>query len=176
MQCSALLTSTQVSISEYWFMMGRMVSMLLWSTRSDLFPTRIRGTLQNVTSPFDNQNRFTVPQKRRLSFSPSLHPAEGGSLLFPIPQSLILFRGPSSKHWNLLFFLGWFWHIMHWWEKTIKLANIKLHPKVYPLYSGKWVGLVLNDIFWCMNPALHNLVFFLVSFFVCLFMFCLKHH
>lgn len=43
-QCS--LTSTQVSMSEYWFMMGRMVSILLCSTRSDLFPTRISGTLQ----------------------------------------------------------------------------------------------------------------------------------
>lgn len=39
------LTSTQVSISLYWFIMGRMVSMLLCSTRSDLFPTRMRGTL-----------------------------------------------------------------------------------------------------------------------------------
>lgn len=44
-QNSRPLTSTQVSISLYWFIMGRMVSMLLCSTRSDLFPTRIKGTL-----------------------------------------------------------------------------------------------------------------------------------
>lgn len=43
------LTSTQVSISLYWFITGSMVSMLLCSTRSDLFPTRIRGTLDKHT-------------------------------------------------------------------------------------------------------------------------------
>lgn len=44
------LTSTQVSMSWYWFIIGRMVSMLLCSTRSDLFPTRINGTLQENLS------------------------------------------------------------------------------------------------------------------------------
>ena len=39
-------TSTQVSISVCWFMIGRMVSMLLCSTRSDLLPTSIRGSLR----------------------------------------------------------------------------------------------------------------------------------
>lgn len=42
-------TSTHVSISENWFMMGRMVSMELPQRRSDLFPTRMIGTLvQNM--------------------------------------------------------------------------------------------------------------------------------
>lgn len=39
-------TSTQVSISVYWFIIGRMVSILLYSTRSDLFPTNIKGSLK----------------------------------------------------------------------------------------------------------------------------------
>lgn len=39
------LTSTQVSISENWFMMGRMTSMELPICRSDLFPTKIMGIL-----------------------------------------------------------------------------------------------------------------------------------
>lgn len=39
------LTSTHVSISENWFMMGRMVSMELPLRRSDLFPTRMMGIL-----------------------------------------------------------------------------------------------------------------------------------
>lgn len=39
------LTSTQVSISENWFMMGRMTSMELPTCRSDLFPTKIMGIL-----------------------------------------------------------------------------------------------------------------------------------
>lgn len=39
------LTSTHVSISENWFMMGRMVSIELPQRRSDLFPTRMMGTL-----------------------------------------------------------------------------------------------------------------------------------
>lgn len=44
-----LLTSTHVSISVYWFIMGRIVSILLYSTRSDLFPTNIRGSLKTTT-------------------------------------------------------------------------------------------------------------------------------
>lgn len=39
-------TSTHVSISENWFIMGRMVSIELPQRRSDLFPTRMMGTLK----------------------------------------------------------------------------------------------------------------------------------
>lgn len=81
----ARLTSTQVSISEYWFMMGRMVSMLLWSTRSDLFPTRIRGTLQKVTShhifTFRTALLIYCPEKRtckNIHLFLCFHPAEEG--------------------------------------------------------------------------------------------------
>lgn len=82
----ALLTSTQVSISEYWFMMGRMVSMLLWSTRSDLFPTRIRGTLQNAKKL---HHVFTI---RSTLAAKLLKEA-----CFPIHQSLTLFRVQALK-------------------------------------------------------------------------------
>lgn len=53
-QSGRFLTSTQVSISLCLFMMGSMVSMLLCSTRSDLFPTRIRGTLDTPTAHTDS--------------------------------------------------------------------------------------------------------------------------
>lgn len=47
---SSSLTSTQVSISENWFMMGRMTSMELPTCRSDLFPTKIMGILGKTQS------------------------------------------------------------------------------------------------------------------------------
>lgn len=47
---SISLTSTQVSISENWFMMGRITSMELPTCRSDLFPTKIMGILGKTQS------------------------------------------------------------------------------------------------------------------------------
>lgn len=66
--------------------MGRMVSMLLWSTRSDLFPTRIRGTLQNAKKL---HHVFTI---RSTLAAKLLKEA-----CFPIHQSLTLFRVQALK-------------------------------------------------------------------------------
>lgn len=67
------LTSTHVSISLYWFIMGRMVSMLLCSTRSDLFPTRIRGTLgtlkQTCQKPKQAVKKHGILKRASLSIS-----------------------------------------------------------------------------------------------------------
>jgi hypothetical protein len=41
----SLLTSTQVSISGNWLMMGSTASMVLPGRRSDLLPTRMMGNL-----------------------------------------------------------------------------------------------------------------------------------
>lgn len=48
--CRFVLTSTHVSISENWFMIGRMASMELPERRSDLLPTRMMGILRKRES------------------------------------------------------------------------------------------------------------------------------
>lgn len=58
---SVVLTSTQVSISENWFMIGRMVSMELPERKSDLLPTRMMGILQQKKLTFFMES----PKKRR---------------------------------------------------------------------------------------------------------------
>lgn len=50
-----LLTSTQVSISGNWLMMGSTASMELPGRRSDLLPTRMMGTLQR--GPWSSRTR-----------------------------------------------------------------------------------------------------------------------
>lgn len=56
---SGSLTSTQVSISENWFMMGRMTSMELPTCRSDLFPTKIMGILRKKDRASESTSETT---------------------------------------------------------------------------------------------------------------------
>ncbi len=58
---SAVRTSTQVSISENWFMIGRMVSMELPERRSDLLPTRMMGILRQQKETFF----YGTPKKKK---------------------------------------------------------------------------------------------------------------
>lgn len=68
------LTSTQVSISENWFMMGKMTSMELPICRSDLFPTKIMGILGKKDRVSERMNEATplVLPGSRLGSLPTL--------------------------------------------------------------------------------------------------------
>ncbi len=61
---SVVRTSTQVSISENRFMIGRMVSMELPERRSDLLPTRMMGILRQQKENFF----YGTPKKCRCTY------------------------------------------------------------------------------------------------------------